>query len=292
MSNNVTQSTNNFPEFLYRYRSNSTRYACQDLKQAIGSRMAYFSSLPGQNDPFDCNPSFKTSSAQEIVDYFKKHRPGKLIVEEETVSKLFPRVSSPGERRRIRKAYRPNLVNIERVMHTGEALLQEQRRKAHICCFSESWDNPLMWSHYSNSHRGYCIKYRVREDLMQRFDDRFPLKVKYSSKRPKLTMIDLLKFADAVKGKAGNYSQNEVLNALAYQKPDEWEYEKEWRVHSLSEPRPGYKAISALEPVEVILGANSDNRIPEIIRRRVDERIPISKVNLSSQNYSICLKPA
>ncbi|WP_349393654.1 DUF2971 domain-containing protein, partial [Clostridium perfringens] len=28
-----------------------------------------------------------------------------------------------------------------------------------ICSFSECKDNILMWSHYSNCHKGFCIEY-------------------------------------------------------------------------------------------------------------------------------------
>jgi hypothetical protein len=29
------------------------------------------------------------------------------------------------------------------------------------CCFSLRWDSTLMWSHYSRSHRGYCVEFDV-----------------------------------------------------------------------------------------------------------------------------------
>ncbi|WP_120502160.1 DUF2971 domain-containing protein [Roseovarius sp. EL26] len=278
---------NEFPEFLYRYRSDSTPFVCDELKEAINSRRIYFSSLVGQNDPFDCNPSFKQSSAIEIVEYFKKFRPGKLIIEEATAARLYPNNSTPAQRRNIRKSFRPTIANVQRVMNTGANLMDEQRRKAFICCFSESWDNPLMWSHYSNSHQGYCIKYRFKQDLIRKYDDHVPLDVQYSSERPKLTILDLLKFADEQKTVSEGYNPTDVLHAIAYQKPEEWEYEKEWRVHSTGDPTPGYKTIMALEPVEIILGANSDERVPEVIRQRVNSSISISKVYLDAHRYSL-----
>src|SRR5207253_3097370 len=40
-----------------------------------------------------------------------------------------------------------------------------------ICCFSEEYNNPLLWSHYGDQHRGICIGYtldrRPKPDLRQ-----------------------------------------------------------------------------------------------------------------------------
>ena len=30
-----------------------------------------------------------------------------------------------------------------------------------ITCFSETHDNPLMWSHYTNKHKGFCVEYDI-----------------------------------------------------------------------------------------------------------------------------------
>jgi len=33
-----------------------------------------------------------------------------------------------------------------------------------ICCFSGEYDNILMWSHYADSHKGICLRFRSVED--------------------------------------------------------------------------------------------------------------------------------
>ena len=35
---------------------------------------------------------------------------------------------------------------------------QEQTR---IACFSEEYDSPMMWGHYADSNRGFCVKHRL-----------------------------------------------------------------------------------------------------------------------------------
>ncbi len=34
-----------------------------------------------------------------------------------------------------------------------------------VFCFSKTFQNPLMWGHYGNSHEGFCVGY----DLLKRF---------------------------------------------------------------------------------------------------------------------------
>lgn len=70
-----------------------------------------------------------------------------------------------------------------------------------ICCFSRAYDTPksfLMWSHYSDSHRGACLEFDTRKlfDNMAGLDRgillndnpiayTFPFKVRYVRKLPK-----------------------------------------------------------------------------------------------------------
>ena len=46
--------------------------------------------------------------------------------------------------------------------------LEQARDKFHdargILCFSESWRDPVMWSHYADSHRGICLGFDVAGD--------------------------------------------------------------------------------------------------------------------------------
>ena len=40
-----------------------------------------------------------------------------------------------------------------------ENQLDELRKKLLVACFTEENNSPLMWAHYSNSHKGLCIEY-------------------------------------------------------------------------------------------------------------------------------------
>src|SRR5690242_16738151 len=38
-------------------------------------------------------------------------------------------------------------------------------RKYCLLCFSGVWNEPLMWAHYANKHKGVCLGFDVRDDL-------------------------------------------------------------------------------------------------------------------------------
>ncbi len=59
-----------------------------------------------------------------------------------------------------------------------------------VFCFSETFQNPIMWSHYGNSHKGFCVGYDIKDILSIPsivFD-----RVTYSDDKPFLSNEDIL----------------------------------------------------------------------------------------------------
>jgi hypothetical protein len=42
---------------------------------------------------------------------------------------------------------------------------EKEARKYGFLCFSRSWKNPVLWSHYADKHRGFCLGFIVRDDM-------------------------------------------------------------------------------------------------------------------------------
>jgi len=40
-------------------------------------------------------------------------------------------------------------------------------RQYGVLCFSRSWSNPLLWSHYGDKHRGMCLGFEVNEKMLE-----------------------------------------------------------------------------------------------------------------------------
>ena len=83
-----------------------------------------------------------------------------------------------------------------------------------LLCFSTTYMNPVMWSHYAEKHRGICLALRVPDELLVR--------VQYDASR---LVVDFEKESRQV----GGISQ-ELVGRLLRTKYADWEYESEVRM--------------------------------------------------------------
>lgn len=99
-----------------------------------------------------------------------------------------------------------------------------------VASLTTSFNNPLMWSHYANSHKGICIEYDLSEDVK----DVETLKsllipVKYSNERVTIdyTLMDKIDLKN-IEHKGKNDLLKFFISGL-YTKHFVWKYEDEWR---------------------------------------------------------------
>lgn len=84
---------------------------------------------------------------------------------------------------------------------------EELSKSKGILCFSESWRNPVLWSHYADRHRGLCLGFEVSNSLIG--------KVEY---------VDLRFPAPSAFDEA-------FMRKLLFTKFRHWEYEQEQRIY-------------------------------------------------------------
>lgn len=114
------------------------------------------------------------------------------------------------------------------------------------CFFSEIPNSALMWAHYADNHKGFCIEYDVdMEKAVGLFE------VEYSSKPPTPSPTEFI------------FSPEETFSRIVTTKRIEWHYEKEWRLVYLkalnnNEKGKKIKMPDYLKPVGIILGDRFD----------------------------------
>lgn len=129
---------------------------------------------------------------------------------------------------------------------------------AYISCFSERKDSLLMWSHYANSHKGFCVEYDLKllhfisedsyhyDDEEEYYDeeDCFAIEniypVIYSKKRmlnfETLKMIRKIELLgnniQPVDDEGEDYDRSILSKVLPMfvNKGSDWKYEREWRI--------------------------------------------------------------
>jgi len=88
--------------------------------------------------------------------------------------------------------------------------------KTGISCFSEKNDDLLMWSHYADSHKGFCLEFDCNREP---FTKMYP--VQYSKEIPVVDPEKVLINTD---------NNIEIIERLLLSKYIDWQYEKEWRI--------------------------------------------------------------
>lgn len=132
-----------------------------------------------------------------------------------------------------------------------------------IACLSENWDSILMWSHYADNHRGYCIGF---DEKWIRFCQKFGKvkRVEYSNKYPE--PLETSKTSEL------------TFEQKYFHKSNDWKYEEEIRlVNIYNEEEPNRIEILENKYIkEVILGLNtSEDDKEEIISYARHKKIDV-----------------
>jgi len=217
------------PQYLYKFEKLNVQ-TLRNLKNA----QIYFNTPASFNDPFDCAaldvPAMLTDAS--VVDIFKRYlRENNIRVDFEINSiKDVPQ----------------NYV--DQIYKTFEEVFAQQQddllHRKGCTCFSEVKDNILLWSHYTDGHKGICLEFDAASPLFSK-----ARKVNYSLEFPKV---------DPVKYLYGSREEKieEGLKPL-FTKHEQWSYEKEWRLFH-KEPNKSYGYLaSTLKSVYFGLAANS-----------------------------------
>ena len=109
----------------------------------------------------------------------------------------------------------------------GHKLADEVKNLFLVGCLCIDYKNRLMWSHYADSQKGFCIEYDfsgIEEEILSKL----PLPVFYSESRPLVPWKTAME--NSVKSTEEAYV--ELMRGLLI-RDKAWEYENEWRILSM-----------------------------------------------------------
>ncbi|MEB8328659.1 DUF2971 domain-containing protein [Flavobacteriaceae bacterium KMM 6897] len=122
--------------------------------------------------------------------------------------------------------------------------------------FSTSTDfkNELLWAHYANSHKGFCIEYDL--ELLRNVDGAKHViinPIKYIKSPPKFNILDLVR-----------NKENNIAGKVGFHKSKAWEYEKELRILTMKNGKVQYpfNAITG-----VYFGINSSEKLKNKVKK-------------------------
>ena len=182
---------------LYKYRSDN-----EHTENIIKNSALWFSRPREFNDPFDCYSVLEKFSKQDVEEwrennnsYKKASLKDKIIANKHTNKLTYKKVKS---------------------------IIDSVLNKIDICCFNKTEKEVLMWSHYSDKHKGMCMEFNIEYDPSFFI---FPYTVKYKSSIQPFNYFKNNKTEEI----------NELIKDIIITKNDKWSYEQEVRVIKYSE---------------------------------------------------------
>ena len=210
------------PQFIYKYQRIDDH--TDDL--FINSNL-WFSNPLDFNDPFDCQLTIDSKNTlEEIVSWMKKADPKMSTIDRINIAKE--------TKKNPKKWHEMVNQNIRKhLLRTG------------VCCFAKNPFELLMWAHYTNCHKGFCMEFDVLADPM--FFGKTGM-VKYKQDYPRCNYLR---------------EQKDFINKAILTKSIHWEYEGEFRVINFN--KQGLVSFERKALTKIIFGCkSSDNDISHI----------------------------
>jgi len=170
---------------LYKYCAYNTNYLSILINKKI------WAAKPDSfNDPFDCKIRFKREMNHETISNFlaQTGRSSGTVQE-----------------------------NYELYQKAIEEFSEKDVPNLGVFSVSQIKDNILMWAHYANHHKGFCIEFvRSSDNLLGNSECTQP--VNYCCDYPEVDPLD----------SSGNRDYS-IFKKMCFTKAKDWAYEKEWR---------------------------------------------------------------
>jgi Protein of unknown function (DUF2971) len=203
------------PNTLYKYCAVNAN----SLRSIIRAK-AFYSHPIEFNDPLDCNPSLELNLSAIKLELLLKKMMEDLGATDAEVRSEIDRIAYFATE--IDDYNDHNLFDAEFSCQLGREIMRLLRRDLGlkgVLSLAETWDDPLMWSHYADQHRGICIEYTVIDGDSARLEA-----VDYNAPRS-ISAQDIYRW----KCEKDVAAEKQVFGAYFYAKANQWAYEKEWR---------------------------------------------------------------
>lgn len=187
---------------LFRYSFYSKKYAYRHAA-LFTDGLLYHSNPNSFNDPFDCK--FHIPFPDPLID--DDNLKG-FISDIEFMHKLYEELGIALPRRSM-----DSILSDASIRESFYKAISGEYEKTRVCCFTSKNDNPLFWSHYANSHKGYCVRFAVTDNPKSVIHN--ARQIVYSEDYPTITFPIMTKLVKAL--------------IPYFRKSKEWEYEDEYR---------------------------------------------------------------
>ena len=231
------------PTEFYKYHSAKNSYSITNLNDS----MIYLSHPKEFNDPHDCVGLL-------ITDY-----PKRFDIDDTTYKKLASEVGKEFD------------IEFEKEQNGIKEFIAEIIEQVPLYCLSETGGEPLMWAHYSDGLRGFCIEFSGTAGFLKP-----AVPVDYNTLPEPTDIYKVMLQCLASAQKNGIESEQYLdrtkiwMKKLFCTKLKCWEYEKEWRIGRAQQDKTSSlkKTIKyeKTDILSIILGERMSNGNKKLIK--------------------------
>lgn len=244
---------------------------------------------PGDlNDPFECNPVppskdeiinlLKYLAEEQLAVFEKQNLPEKMIkhIREEFLLLLKSQIVAVKEEK---------LNNVSELYFDQE--IRQKNNELGVFSLSRRWESTLMWSHYTNSHKGFCVGFNRNSNL-------FTKKIKVNESNFSIEPVEYSEDRIRIPIERGK----KISTKFLLTKSIDWQYEEEERLIASLEDCDKKIKVKPFEIhlfkvphkmiAEIIAGANIQsedfNKIHQFCKKN---NIPLYKSKISRTKFSM-----
>lgn len=259
-----------FPNSFFKYKTLS------DLTvQSLKENYIWVAEISALNDPFECSIQIDNDKCLRLFyasDAFKKSFES-ITTKKLTTKEIELLTTSKNPHEDYIKICKIkdisyNLTSeeqLKKVQKRWSKIVEEINKNLKICSFSLKNNSLLLWSHYSDKHKGICIEYDFIND---NFIRPYIQPIIY---RNKVHKIDLFEECTTMQ-----------MIGSSLIKSEEWRYEQEWRLTVFKQGSDFPNKILAPKPKAIYLGTRFElNEITlknELINYAKENSIPIIRM--------------
>lgn len=245
------------PKSLFKYRGlDKTRPGSEpyewDRSIIVGCSLWAGSPL-GFNDPFDCYPVIDLEGTREEKEAWAAGvAPNFGMSIDAAVEMLEKALGDPVSRDQMLD-WRKNVEAVG------------------VLSLTERPDDMLMWAHYANSHRGYCLELDATIQPLS-----LAYRVQYAEERPVFRLFDP--------------NRLDIIPRTLLHKADFWKHEREWRMVRSTDFGPVIFPTHGL--LSIIFGADIEGEDEAALRAIAAERgtpVTFKRAKLDLQSYRIAI---
>lgn len=271
-----------FPRSFFKYRALSDRTI-----DILDQSCVWLSEISLLNDPFECTIQFDNDKCLREFYSSEKFQSSFVFATGHTLSKREIEILTTSKKpydEYIKICASNNIPfdqtadqQLKKVQNRWTEIVDETNRNLRICSFSLTNNSLLLWSHYSDEHKGICIEYDFQN---------------YNPIRP---FIQPVVYSDKVH-KIGLFEEYTTIKMIASSliKSKDWEYEQEWRLTIFKQKEVFPQKMKTPKPKAIYLGTrfptNKEYLKARLIKIAKDKDIPLYQLKKDENEFKLIVR--